>query len=90
LQGKIITTAGVSAGIDMGLKLTALLSDETTAKVVQLMMEYDPQPPFNCGSVAKASPDVVAIAHAWTEKMVPAVKKQVDAASAALSPDVRL
>lgn len=85
LQGKIITAAGVSAGIDMGLKLAALLSDETTAKVMQLMMEYDPQPPFNCGSVATAGPDIVAIARALLEKMMPDVKKQLDAASAAPS-----
>lgn len=89
-SGKIITAAGVSAGIDMGLKLAALLSDETTAKVVQLMMEYDPQPPFNCGSVAKASPDVVAIAHALVEKMMPDVKKQLDAVSVAPSADLRI
>jgi aminopeptidase N len=72
-SGKIITAAGVSAGIDMGLKLAALITDETTAKVVQLMMEYDPQPPFNCGSVATASPDIVAIARSWVEKMMPDV-----------------
>ena len=71
LQGKVITAAGVSAGIDMGLKLASLITDETTAKVVQLMMEYDPQPPFNCGSIATASPDVVAIARSWVEKMIP-------------------
>lgn len=81
VQGKIITAAGVSAGIDMGLKLAALLSDETTAKVVQLMMEYDPEPPFNCGSVAKASPDVVAMARGWVEKMMPDVKTQLEAAA---------
>jgi len=70
-SGKIITAAGVSAGIDMGLKLAALITDDTTAKVVQLMMEYDPQPPFNCGSVDTASPDIVAIARSWVEKMMP-------------------
>jgi len=74
----------------MGLKLTALLSDETTAKVVQLMMEYDPQPPFNCGSVATASPDVVAIARALGEKMIPDAKKQLDAASVPPSSDLHL
>jgi transcriptional regulator GlxA family with amidase domain len=41
-KGKIITAAGVSAGIDMALQLVALISDETTAKTVQLSMEYDP------------------------------------------------
>ncbi|CAM6012318.1 unnamed protein product [Sphagnum balticum] len=59
-QGKIITAAGVSAGIDMALQLVALISDETTAKTVQLSMEYDPQPPFDCGSPEKAGPEIVS------------------------------
>ncbi|MYV96922.1 DJ-1/PfpI family protein [Streptomyces sp. SID3343] len=53
-QGKIITSAGVSSGIDMALQLAALLTDETTAQAIQLYTEYDPQPPFDSGSVAKA------------------------------------
>jgi transcriptional regulator GlxA family with amidase domain len=59
-QGKIITAAGVSAGIDMALQLVALISDETTAKTVQLSMEYDPQPPYDCGSPEKAGPEIVS------------------------------
>jgi putative intracellular protease/amidase len=58
-QGKIITSAGVSSGIDMALQLVALLSDDLTAEAVQLYTEYDPQPPFDSGSVAKASPAVL-------------------------------
>ncbi|SDI12718.1 DJ-1/PfpI family protein [Nonomuraea jiangxiensis] len=53
-QGKIVTAAGVSSGIDMGLTLLAQASDEVTAQTVQLAIEYDPQPPFDCGSPAKA------------------------------------
>ena len=45
-DGKIITSAGVSAGIDMALALVARLTDEPTARLVQLWIEYDPQPPF--------------------------------------------
>lgn len=45
-DGKLIMSAGVSAGIDMGLKLAALLTDEATARQVQLSLDYDPQPPF--------------------------------------------
>lgn len=60
LQGKIITAAGVSSGIDMALQLVALLTDELTGKAVQLCTEYDPQPPFNTGSPSKATPDVLA------------------------------
>jgi transcriptional regulator GlxA family with amidase domain len=58
LDERIITAAGVSSGIDMALRLTELLVDRTAAQAAQLMIEYDPQPPFDCGSVAK-SDDVV-------------------------------
>ena len=57
-EERIITAAGVSSGIDMALRLTELLVDRTAAQAAQLMIEYDPQPPFDCGSVAKAD-DVV-------------------------------
>jgi transcriptional regulator GlxA family with amidase domain len=58
-QGKIITAAGVSAGIDMALQLVALEASEEAAKAIQLIMEYDPQPPFQSGSIAKASPATI-------------------------------
>jgi transcriptional regulator GlxA family with amidase domain len=45
-DGAVIMSAGVSAGIDMALFLVARLTDEQTARTVQLAMEYDPQPPF--------------------------------------------
>jgi transcriptional regulator GlxA family with amidase domain len=45
-DGKFITSAGVSAGIDMGLQLAARLTDEATARQAQLWLDYDPQPPF--------------------------------------------
>ena len=45
-DGKFITSAGVSAGIDMGLYLASRLTDEATARRVQLALDYDPQPPF--------------------------------------------
>lgn len=49
-----ITGAGVTSGIDLGLTLLQLLYDEATAKLAQLMMEYDPQPPFQAGSPEQA------------------------------------
>src|SRR5258708_192250 len=52
---RIITSAGVSSGIDMALRLAALLADETTAQAIQLYTEYDPQPPFDSGSMARWS-----------------------------------
>jgi transcriptional regulator GlxA family with amidase domain len=58
LDQRLITSAGVSSGIDMALRLVELLVDRTAAQAAQLMIEYDPQPPFDCGSVAKAD-DVV-------------------------------
>ncbi len=53
-RGKVITAAGVSAGIDMALQLAALLAGDDVAKAIQLIIEYDPQPPFDAGSPAKA------------------------------------
>jgi transcriptional regulator GlxA family with amidase domain len=54
-RGKVITAAGVSSGIDMGLTLAARLFDEESAKIVQLAIEYDPQPPFDSGAPSKVS-----------------------------------
>ncbi|MEH6845143.1 4-methyl-5(B-hydroxyethyl)-thiazole monophosphate biosynthesis protein [Bacillus thuringiensis] len=51
---KIITAAGVSAGIDMALQLIAWEFGDEKSKAVQLMLEYDPQPPFDTGSPKKA------------------------------------
>ncbi|GIG91405.1 DJ-1/PfpI family protein [Plantactinospora endophytica] len=59
-DGKLVTAAGVSAGIDMALTLAAQVADPTTAEAIQLAIEYDPQPPFDAGSPAKASPAVRA------------------------------
>jgi putative intracellular protease/amidase len=58
-QGKIITAAGVSSGIDMALRLVALERGDEMAQTIQLMIEYDPQPPFDAGSPEKAPPAVV-------------------------------
>jgi transcriptional regulator GlxA family with amidase domain len=59
LDERIITAAGVSSGIDMALRLVELLADRTAAQAAQLMIEYDPQPPFDCGSVDKADDQVM-------------------------------
>lgn len=53
-QGKIVTAAGVSSGIDMALQLIAWELGEDMSKGVQLILEYDPQPPFDTGSPKKA------------------------------------
>jgi transcriptional regulator GlxA family with amidase domain len=58
-QGKVVTAAGVSSGIDMALALAARVAGEDTAKAIQLGIEYDPQPPFDCGSTEKAPAELV-------------------------------
>jgi transcriptional regulator GlxA family with amidase domain len=58
-DARILTAAGVSSGIDMALRLVELLADRTAAQAAQLMIEYDPQPPFDCGSVDKADDGVM-------------------------------
>jgi transcriptional regulator GlxA family with amidase domain len=60
LDRRIITAAGVSSGIDMALRLVELLVDRTAAEACQLMVEYDPQPPFDAGAVGKVDADVMA------------------------------
>jgi putative intracellular protease/amidase len=60
-RGKIITAAGVSSGIDMALNLAAQIAADDVAKSIQLLIEYDPQPPFDAGSPAKAGPAIVAL-----------------------------
>jgi transcriptional regulator GlxA family with amidase domain len=59
MQGKIITAAGVSAGIDMALALVARECGDALAQSIQLGIEYDPQPPFNAGSPHKAPAEIV-------------------------------
>ena len=60
VEGKIITAAGVSSGIDMALRLAEHLTDATTAKALQLMIEYDPQPPHDAGALHKVDGAVLA------------------------------
>jgi len=57
-QGKVITAAGVSAGIDMALMLAARMTAPEVAQAIQLGIEYDPQPPFDTGSPAKAPQEI--------------------------------
>jgi transcriptional regulator GlxA family with amidase domain len=59
LDRRIITAAGVSSGIDMALRLVELLVDRTAAQAAQLMIEYDPQPPFDSGAVHKSDDTVM-------------------------------
>jgi putative intracellular protease/amidase len=70
-QGKVITAAGVSAGIDMGLRLAAKIAGDDVAKAIQLGIEYDPQPPFDAGSPAKAPTHIVDMLKGMSRFAVP-------------------
>lgn len=60
-QGKVVTAAGVSAGIDMALVLAGRIAGPEVAQAIQLGIEYDPEPPFDAGSPAKAPAAIVDI-----------------------------
>jgi cyclohexyl-isocyanide hydratase len=60
VDGNIVTCAGVAMGIEFGLTLAAKLENEETAREIQLQIEYDPAPPFNCGSPRTAPAEMVA------------------------------
>ena len=60
-DGKLITAAGVSAGIDMALTLAARIAGDEVAKAIQLGIEYDPAPPFDAGSPETAAPELVEL-----------------------------
>lgn len=64
VDGKLATAAGVTAGIDMALHLVALEVGPEVAQAVQLGIEYDPDPPFDCGSPEKAAPEIVELVRA--------------------------
>jgi transcriptional regulator GlxA family with amidase domain len=74
-QGKVVTAAGVSAGIDMGLLLADRIAGPQVAQAIQLGIEYDPQPPFDTGSPGKAPAEIV--------DLVRGVEREEEAAAAA-------
>ena len=67
-----VTAAGVSAEIDCGLQLVSLLRGQEAAEAIQLQIEYDPQPPFHCGSADKAPKSLV-------QRLTEASKATIDA-----------
>ncbi|HWV27452.1 MAG TPA: DJ-1/PfpI family protein [Aeromicrobium sp.] len=70
VEDRIATAAGVSAGMDLGLWLTAQIGGEERARAVQLGLEYDPQPPFDSGHVSRASRRSKAMATAMLSRDV--------------------
>jgi transcriptional regulator GlxA family with amidase domain len=71
-DGKVLTAAGVTAGIDMALHLVAEEAGPEVAQAVQLGLEYDPQPPFDSGSPEKAAPEIVELVKAAEAAREPA------------------
>ena len=69
-EGKILTAAGVSSGIDMALHLAREIAGERAAKAIQLATEYDPEPPLDAGSPAKAGEDIRALALSELQRMM--------------------
>ncbi|KAH7443654.1 hypothetical protein KP509_02G044400 [Ceratopteris richardii] len=69
-HGKIITSAGISSGIDMALHLITLLKGEEVAKMVQLLIEYDPQPPYDVGAPSKAGEELVEKTRQFSEYFI--------------------
>ena len=70
-QGKIITGAGVSAGIDLALTLAAEIAGPAVAQAIQLAIEYDPQPPFDAGAPSKAPAEIVELVRGLMEPQAP-------------------
>ena len=64
-EARIITAGGVSSGIDMALRLVEILVDATAARACPLMIEYDPQPPFDSGAPEKATEEVRDLARSY-------------------------
>jgi transcriptional regulator GlxA family with amidase domain len=67
-DGKTITAAGVTAGIDMALHLVGREAGPDVAQAVQLGIEYDPDPPFDSGSPEKAAPEIVELVRASSRR----------------------
>ena len=80
------TGGGVTAGIDFGLMLVGLLAGEPRARVVQLMMEYAPKPPFRSGSPEEALPETLALVrNGWAGTSEKRVRAQIDRAAEQLA-----
>jgi cyclohexyl-isocyanide hydratase len=84
VDGGIVTGGGVTAGIDFGLRIAALVAGEEVAKAIQLGLEYDPAPPFPAGHPRSADAAIVAAAEAAAAPRQAQRQAAVDAAAAAL------
>jgi putative intracellular protease/amidase len=80
-EGKIVTAAGVSAGIDLALWLDGRIAGDAHAKVTQLIIEYDPQPPYDSGHLSKAAAATKAAATAALAKDTVLTHRQLAAST---------
>ncbi len=72
VDGRHISAAGVTAGIDGALRLASLLSGDLVAQAIQLAIEYAPEPPFHSGTPSAAPPEVLAFARAQVAELTAA------------------
>ncbi len=82
-RGKVLTGAGVTAGLDMALTLAARLASTEVAQAIQLGLEYDPQPPFDAGSPDKAPAEIVELVRGVVTAMEAAALEEIEAETAA-------
>jgi putative intracellular protease/amidase len=78
-RGKIVTGAGVTAGLDMALLLAARLTSDEVAQAIQLGLEYDPQPPFDAGSPEKAPAEIVELVRGVVTTLEAEALAEIDA-----------
>jgi len=77
ISGKIVTAAGVSAGIDLALWLAAQVAGRERAEAIQLTIEYDPHPPFHAGHMSKASRKTRELAREIMDERMPADQRRL-------------
>jgi transcriptional regulator GlxA family with amidase domain len=75
--GKVVTSAGVSAGIDLALWLAGEIAGRERAEAIQLDIEYDPHPPFDAGHISKASKETQRLAKEIGEQRMPAEQRHL-------------
>jgi cyclohexyl-isocyanide hydratase len=76
-----VSGAGVTSGIDFAFSLASELAGDEVARMIQLGLEYNPQPPFDCGSPEQAGEERVARARQSQAARLPAIEAQIDRAA---------
>ncbi|HMF76818.1 MAG TPA: hypothetical protein VK604_14255 [Bryobacteraceae bacterium] len=76
-SGKVVTVAGVSAGIDLALWLAGEIVGRERAEAIQLAIEYDPRPPFDAGHMSKASKETQTLAKEIMDQRMPADQRRL-------------